>query len=227
MKDKIRIKSFSNGLTIQLAEQCPFEELLNEVGVKFREGKSFFGNAAVAIAFRGRELSPDEEEQLLEAIESNCNLKIICMVSKDEEQDKLFGKALQHFERKKLAESDIGKEIQVFQGALKDGEDLETPNSIIILGDVCSGGSVSSEKNILVLGGLYGKAHAGRDSHSGNCCVAALEMTPDELFIGDFKYIPVKKAKWGKKKKTSFLVARVQENSIVMEELTKESLLDF
>ena len=226
MKDKVKIKSFSNGLTLQMDEQAAFEELLFEIKQKFKDGKAFFGDSAVAIAFRGRELSEKEEELIMEAIEENCNLKLVCIVSKDEAQERIFKQALQHMERKKLAEADLGREVQVFRGSLKGGEKLETPNSIIVLGDVESDCSVSSEKNILILGCLYGTALAGQGKDAEDCFVAALEMTPNELYIGDFKYNPGKKPKWGRKKKDTLTVARIQENSILMEELTKETLKD-
>lgn len=226
MKDKVKIKSFSNGLTLQMNEQAAFEDLLSEIKQKFKDGKAFFGNSAVAIAFQGRVLSDKEEELILEAIEGNCHLKVVCIVSKDETQERNFKLALQHMERNKLAEAELGKEVQVFRGSLKGGEKLETQNSIIVLGDVESGCSVSSEKNILILGSLYGTALAGQGTEAADCFVAALEMTPDALFIGDFKYNPGKKPKWGKKKKETLTVARVQENAILMEELTKETLKD-
>lgn len=227
MKDKVRIKSFSNGLILQLDQDEPMEELLVEIAAKFKEGKAFFGRAAVAISFQGREVNAEEEDRILNTIEENCNLKIVCIVGKEEAREKVFGKALQHYERQKLAEDQLGREVQVFQGSLKDGEELETPTSIIILGDVESGCSISSEKNILVLGGIYGKAHAGKGSDGKKNIIAALEMASDELFIGDFKYIPAKKNKWGKKKKEEALVAKIHENSVCLEPLTKEHLKEF
>lgn len=226
MKELVRIKSFSNGLTIQLDKSASFDELTEEIARKFREGKSFFGHAAVAISFQGRQLEEAQEEKLLSCIEENCDLKVVCIVEKNEKQEGVFGKAIQHFERKKLAESEIGKEIQIFHGSLRDREELETPNSIIILGDVENGCSIQSEKSILVLGGLYGKAYAGKGEHPEKSFIAALEMAPDELYIGDFKYVPQKKSKWGKKANEEAMIASLRENSVLMEKLTKERLRD-
>ena len=60
MKDKVRIKSFSKGLTIQLDDQIPFDDLLKEVAAKFSEGRNFFGKETVALAFSGRKLTDEE-----------------------------------------------------------------------------------------------------------------------------------------------------------------------
>lgn len=227
MKDLVRIKSFSKGLTLRLDDQVLFEDLLSEVAAKFTEGKAFFGKESVAISFTGRKLSEIEQIRLMDAIQSHCDLKVLCIVEQDEAQDKVFVKSLQHAEFQKLAETELDKEIQVFHGSLQDGEEVETPNSIVVFGDVEAGCAVTSEKNVLILGSLYGTAKAGAGEDGKNCIVAALEMTPEALAIGDFKYTPPKTSKWGKKKKGQALTARIREDAIVMEELTKEHLRDF
>ncbi len=227
MKEKVRIKSFPKGLTLLLDDQAPFDDLLKEVAEKFREGKNFFGKETVALSFSGRKLSDEEELQLMDCIQYNCYLKILCIVEKNPEQEKLFMKILRLAEARMLFEVDVDQEVQVFRGSLQDGEELETPTDVIIFGDVAAGCSIVSEKNVLVLGSLYGKAAAGFHGDGRKHMIAAMEMTPESLTIGDFKYEPPKRSKWGKKKKEAFQVARIQEDAIVVEELTKEHLRDF
>ena len=227
MKEKVRIKSFSKGLTLLLDDQIPFDDLLKEVASKFEEGKNFFGNETVALSFSGRKLSEEEELQLMDCIQYNCYLKILCIVEKDEEKDKLFMKMLRLAQARKLFEIDVDQEVQVFRGTLEDGEELITPTDVIIMGDVNPGCSVTSEKSILILGSLYGSAVAGKDSKEKKHVVAALEMAPEALAIGDFTYEAPKKSKWGKKKKEAPQVAKIQNDAIVMEELTKEHLKAF
>ena len=227
MKEKVRIKSFSKGLTLILDDQMPFDDLVREVAAKFVEGKNFFGNETVALSFSGRKLTEEEEIRLMDVIEYNCYLKIRCIVEKDEDRDKMIMKMLRIAEIRKLFEVDAEQEVQVFRGSLQDGEEIDTPTDIVIFGDVENGCSIRSEKSILILGSLYGKAFAGMDPKNGkNCVVAALEMAPEALAIGDFKYEPPKKTKWGKKKQFA-QVASVREDAIVMEELTKEHLKAF
>ena len=227
MKDKVRIKSFSKGLKLILDDQIPFDDLLREVAAKFVEGKNFFGNETVALTFSGRKLSEEEEMQLMDVIQYNCYLKILCIVEKDEERDKFFMKIVRLAETRKLFEVDVDQEVQVFRGSLQDGEKLDTPTDVVIFGDVAAGCSITTEKSILVLGSLYGSAMAGKGAKAGKHIVAALEMAPEALAIGDFKYEPPKKTKWGKKKKDVAYVAKIQDDAIVMEELTKEHLKAF
>ncbi|MBP5282439.1 MAG: septum site-determining protein MinC [Lachnospiraceae bacterium] len=227
MKEKVRIKSFPKGLNLILDDQIPFDDLIKEVAEKFATGKNFFGDETVALSFSGRKLTEEEQIRLMEVIEVNCFLKILCIVEKDEEKEKLFVKCLRIAEARKLFDIDADQEVQVFRGSLQDGEDVDTPTDIVIFGDVQAGCSIVSEKSILVLGGLYGTAKAGKDSKDAKYIVAAMEMAPEELCIGELKYEPPKKSKWGLKKKDVPMVAKIQGDAIVLEEMTKEHLKDF
>ena len=112
-----------------------------------------------------------------------------------------------------------------FKGTLKNGQKLEAESSIVILGDVYPGCSVTATKDIIILGGLYGEAHAGFGGEDGHYIVS-LEMSPEKLKIGDFRYKPKDKPKWGLKPKVQPKIAYVKEGHIAMEPITKE-LLEF
>ena len=94
----------------------------------------------------------------------------------------------------------------------------------MILGNVEPGCSVVSAKDIIVLGGLYGTAYAGADG-TGEHYVAALEMEPQAVTVGDFKYkFTGKQKKWGFRSKTQPKIAYVKNGKIVLEPLSKELL---
>lgn len=223
MKEAVLIKSFPNGIALHLDDQMPFEELLQEIGYKFAEARTFFGTATMALSIEGRSVSGAEEIRILDTIRDSSDLHIICLVGKDENTNKNFIKALAHME-KKMNDNEDG---QFFKGSLKNKEVLETENSIIILGDVDKGSAVISSKNIIVLGSLYGEAYAGGNGREG-AFVAALEMEPERIKIGDFKYKPTAKAKWGGiHSKTQPKIAYVKNERIVFEPLTKDLLNTF
>ena len=102
---------------------------------------------------------------------------------------------------------------------------LESEENIVILGDVNPGCTVISSQSIVVLGGLYGEAYAGLEGE-GSYYIAALEMAPEKLKIGDFKYT-AQKARWGIKPKVHPQVAYVKNNKVVLDSLTKELLGTF
>lgn len=223
MKDAVLIKSFTNGIALHLDKDTPFERLLEEIGFKFAEARNFFGHASMALSIEERRVSGAEEIMILEAIRQNSDLNIICIVGKDEATNKNFIKALAHVE-KKLSGGDDG---QFFKGSLKNKEVLETENSIIVLGDVYPGSAVISAKNIIILGGLYGEAYAGGNGQDG-AFIAALEMEPERIKIGDFKYRPTtKQSKWGIRPKVQPKIAYVKNNKITFEPLTKDVLSNF
>lgn len=222
MQDLVVIKSFQKGITLHLSQDAEFEEVLSEIEQKFAEGKNFFGKSNMALSIKGRHVSDAEELRILEAIRKNSNVRIVCIVGQDEETDRRYIKALQQVE-KRLTSADEG---QFYKESLKNKEVLETEHSIVILGDVYPGSAVISKGSIIILGGLYGEAYAG-DNGREDAYVVALEMEPERIKIGDFKYKPKDKAKWGIRSKVQPKIAYVKNERIVMDPLTKELLSSF
>ncbi len=222
MKNSVIIKSFQNGIVLHLDPELSFEDLLRDVEDKFRESSTFFKDAKMALSIKGRILSEMEEQQILDAIADNSRLRIICLVGEDEEANQHFVKALQQTdsERNDSASSDG----QFYRGTLKNGEVLETESSIVILGDIYPGSAIISAKDIIVLGGLFGEAYAGGNGSPGHY-VAALEMSPEKLKIGDFKYHSKEKGpKWSIRAKVQPKIAYVKDEKVIIDAITKELL---
>lgn len=223
MKQSVIIKSFPNGIVLHLSEADTFEEILQETAIRFRESRDFFKDAKMALSIKGRKLTEEEENTLLNIISENSDIHILCLVSDDEDTDRMFIKAISETD---FSEDGNGKSAgQFYKGTLKNGEVLETEYSIVILGDVYPGSAIISARDIIVLGGLYGEAYAGGNGSDGHY-VAALEMSPEKLKIGDFKYHAKEKSKWGIKPKVQPKIAYVKNKKIVMDSLTKELLSD-
>mgnify|MGYP002678020785 FL=1 len=223
MKQSVIIKSFPNGIVLHLSEADTFEEILQETAIRFRESRDFFKDARMALSIKGRKLTEEEENTLLNIISENSDIHILCLVSDDEDTDRMFIKAISETD---FSEDGNGNSAgQFYKGTLKNGEVLETEYSIVILGDVYPGSAIISARDIIVLGGLYGEAYAGGNGSDGHY-VAALEMSPEKLKIGDFKYHAKEKSKWGIKPKVQPKIAYVKNKKIVMDSLTKELLSD-
>lgn len=223
MKQSVIIKSFPNGIVLHLSEADTFEGILQETAIRFRESRDFFKDAKMALSIKGRKLTEEEENTLLNIISENSDIHILCLVSDDEDTDRMFIKAISETD---FSEDGNGNSAgQFYKGTLKNGEVLETEYSIVILGDVYPGSAIISARDIIVLGGLYGEAYAGGNGSDGHY-VAALEMSPEKLKIGDFKYHAKEKSKWGIKPKVQPKIAYVKNKKIVMDSLTKELLSD-
>ena len=223
MKDVVLIKSFPNGINLVMREDAEIEEILRELAMKFSEARNFFGTSSMALSMEGRKVTETEEIRILDTIRQNSNVRIVCIVGRDEETNKNYIKALQHMEKKLTG----GDEGQFYKGSLKNREVIETENSIVVLGDVYPGSAVISAGNIIILGGLYGEAYAG-GSGIEDCYIVALEMEPERIKIGDFKYkTNAKQSKWGIRPKVQPKIAHLKNGKIVFDPLTKELLGTF
>lgn len=222
MKNSVIIKSFQNGIVLYLDPDLPFESVLADIEDKFRESSSFFKDAKMALSIKGRNLSEDEEQLVLEAISRNSLLRIICLVGEDDDTNQHFVKALQQTDSEQNGSS--SSDGLFYRGTLKNGEILETESSIVILGDVYPGCAIISARDIIILGGLFGEAYAGGSGNPGHY-VAALEMSPEKLKIGDFKYhAKEKSSKWSIRAKVQPKIAYVKAGKVVIDPITKELL---
>ena len=224
MKNSVILKSFPNGILVILDGTISFQELLADIAAKSREADGFFKDASVAISIEGRELTEEQEREILDAITQNSRLKILCLMGKDEEKNLKFLGV-----QNKLNFQNDENSGQFYRGTLKDGASSETEHSIIILGDVCEGSCVYSNKDIVVLGTLTGDVYAGAGGNS-NHFVVALNMLPGILQIGDYVYNsqPQKTMRWGfKKPQTVPKIAYTRDGEVQIESITKELLDNF
>lgn len=194
MKQTVILKSNSSGITLVLDKNVPFEELLQETINVFNENEDFFENSRFAIAFSGRELTEEEEIQMVLTINENTKAKVIRIISDNQDTEMYFQLQQQKFDN--IISNNTGK---FHKGALKDKDILETDTSIIILGNVEEGAKVVSKGNIIVLGTLKGNVHAGAGGND-EAFVAALIMEPAKLRIADLTYICEEKTKLFHKK---------------------------
>jgi len=220
VKNAVILKSFPNGISLYLDDTVPFEELLQEIAVKFKESSKFFGDAKMALSIEGRAVDEREEMEILKTIHRYSEVEVVCLVGKDEEKNRQLFNALEDWKLDHVEENNG----QFYRGTLKNHQVLETESSIVVIGDVYPGSAIISTKDIIVLGALYGEAYAGGNGEKEHF-IAALEMAPERLKIGDFKYKnKPNKSKWGHKPKVQPKIAFVKEDKVVIEPITKELL---
>jgi len=215
MKNSVVIKSNKYGLRLLLNQEIPFEELKNKVADKFKESEKFFGSVQMAVSLEGRELSVEEEQEIVEIVEKNSQIQVICMVERDKEKEELF----RHSIEKKLNEISYQNGI-FYKGMLRSGQVLESETSIVILGDVNPGARVISKGNIIILGALKGNAYAGAAGNN-SAFVVALEMNPCQIRIADVMARGSdEKKKMDKKAKIAF----IEDGNIYIEPLSRDVL---
>lgn len=218
MKGNIVIKSFPNGITLYLNPELDMESLLMEIGLKFQQNRSFFREARIALSLEGKTVQEEDERRIVQAIQANSDIEIVCLVGKNQETNKSFIKAIQRVEQQHTENF-----ARFYRGSLKSGQKIETESSMILLGDVLPGCCITATKDIIIIGGLYGEVHAGFGGEDGHF-VVALELFPEKIRIGDFRYKPREKSKWGLKPKVQPKIAYVKDSHIVIEPITKDLL---
>lgn len=235
-KDSVTIKSFPNGLNVILSPEVSFDILLEEIQNKFTESARFFGSAKRAISFEGRKLTNEQENLILEVIEKACQLKITCIIENDEDRNQIYLKAMEQFTR--ASEAAKGN---IYKGCVKGGQVIETPYTIVILGDVNAGATVKSGGSVVVLGTIYGTVICGagvtaeaemdvsnyRDDIKGygECFIAALDMRHPSLFVGELEATDTEKAlKAPLLGKSPARIVYESEGKVVIEAITKDFL---
>ncbi len=178
-RSAVTIKSNPYGLILNLDPGLPFDELCAAVAEKFRTSGNFFKNAKLALTFRGRVLTQEQESRLIEAIVQNSQIQIICVVDEDKDTEEYYRKAVTH-----ALEKQTESEGQFYRGTLRSGQVLESDVSVVIIGDVNPGAQVVSRGNIVILGCCMGNIYAGA-SGNRSCFAAALTMKPMQVRIAD------------------------------------------
>ena len=179
MDNSVVIKGNKNGITVVLDKNMDFGMLKERIAAKFQSSAKVFGASKVAISFRGRELSNEEELEVLDVIGNNSELEIVCVLNEDNNREKLVGKAIDE-----TLMDNSGNYAVFHKGIIRGGDSVVKDKSIVVLGDVNPNASLCSNGNIIILGSLRGMAHAGASGNK-NAFIFALDMQPSQLRIAD------------------------------------------
>ena len=206
MRSSVVIKGSKAGMTVILSPELPFEELIEDIGKKFRESARFWGSAQMTLTLEGREL------KVVDAITANSQLEILCLLDTDANRIARCEKAL----TERLMELS-GRTGQFYRGSLNRGDVIESEASIVVIGDVHHGARVTAKGNIIVLGLLGGTVHAGAAGNR-DAVVAAFGMSPLQLTIASCTLGGGDK---GKRLGRGAMIASVSENGIRVETIKK------
>lgn len=217
MGDIVVLKVKKDRLKIYLDPNVEFSEVKRNLLDKITELKAFVGSVRTALEFTGREISDNEEDELLEIIRENSNMEVTYVLSNGEESPKM----------KAVFNSLKGEgKVKFYKGILRSGNLLEYDGSIIIFGDVNPGGIVKAGDSVIVLGYLNGTVYAGTESGK-NAFIGALHMNPIQIKIGDYiarNPNPQMENNKKIKKDSGFEIAYVNGENIFIENYNKDML---
>lgn len=182
-ENSVIFKGIQNGMLIILDSEISFEELKTSLDKKVIQAKDFFEGANISITFKGRDLSENEELELLEVISKKSGLEISFVNS-----EKILNNEPVPSKEKSILEPPIltakNNITYYHKGSLRSGQRIDFAGSVIIIGDVNPGAQILAEGNIIVLGKLKGSVHAACKG-AEDCFISALHMDPIQLIIKD------------------------------------------
>ena len=220
-KQTVIIKSQGDSINIMLDDDVGFELITETLRKKVTDAKQFFEGATANVAFKGRDLSNEEEKQLLDIIttETTMNATLVdyqepppipprvtkptvSPTASNSKFTKVVPSGMSHIESNTV----------YYHGGLRSGQSIKFGGSVVVLGDVNPGSEVIAEGNVIILGALKGMAHAGVLGDS-NCFVSALALQPTQLRIAHLiTYVPPPQK--GKKEPPIASIAYVKDGQV-------------
>ncbi len=181
-------KGTRDGINIIVDKEADFNDIKSKLEKKVLEATKFFSGAKTNIFFSGRELTSEEEMDLLEIISEKTQINITYVDTKESNED---AKPVEIPNDKAL---DLGSLVheqlkqhnltKFYKGNIRSGQEISFVGSVVIIGDVNPGAFVKAGGNIIILGALKGIAHAGCNGMR-DAFIAALTMRPVQLRIAD------------------------------------------
>jgi septum site-determining protein MinC len=187
----ISFKATVNGLILVMKESGSFEDIFRQMEKKLETSGKFFKGANIAVKYRGKKLSADEEEQIKTLLTSKTGAEIKSF-EEDTEPAELNPKtarstsqAKDKMKMKKLFFKGIEEGMTKFyRGTVRSGGLVNFEGNVVIIGDVNPGGEIVATGNVVVMGSLRGIVHAGADGNK-DAFIAALNLQPTQLRIAD------------------------------------------
>ena len=218
MNNIVMIKGYKEGLTLQLDNLVDFDTLLRAVAQKFESSRSFFKDSSLALSVEGRWLSTEEEKALLQTIEQHSDINIICILGTDEQMERRFLKAVKRVESQR-----DDNNARFYMANVGPEELIECEGSLVVVGDVLEGGTVTASKDIVILGHLYGSAFAGVNDRNPHF-IAAFGFNGQKVKIGDMLYHPIKKKSIIPQGKNSLKMVHIKNGVLAMDDYSGDIL---
>ncbi len=221
MNSNVYIKSYSNGLKVFLNSECGFDVIADEVRSKFSESKGFFMGGKIAISFEGRKLTHEEEISLVKIMEDAADMRILYIISKDDESDENFLKVVMRPVPGPLDDSIFAK---FAFGNVKKRDRIECDNGLIIIGDIEPGAVVSAKGSIIVIGGIYGSVSIIDSDSDNKSFIACYDASPEKIEICGHEYSQKEASHWLIKPKMNSKIFYLEDNTVKMELINKDTL---
>jgi len=187
-KNQITFKGTADGLVIIIPEELETKHILEQVALKVKAAEKFFRGAKLKVMYRGKKLTEEEEEMLVQMMILNSGVTVESIRYDEPEQppqerempSKISGMPIRKIFFKELEEGPC----KFIKGTVRGGTRILFEGNVVVLGDVNPGSEIVASGNVVIMGKIRGMVHAGADGNR-NAVVAALRLCPTQLRIAD------------------------------------------
>lgn len=186
----ISFKATVNGLILIMRDEDDFEAIYEHVAKKLESSGRFFKGASMAVKYRGKKLTAEQEQRIAMLISKKAKMEIKGIeedvsVTEPEAEPESSQKTVKKPKMKLLFFKGLEEGMTKFyKGTVRSGQLISFDGNVVVIGDVNPGGEVIATGNVVVMGSLRGMVHAGADGNK-EAIVAALSLQPTQLRIAD------------------------------------------
>lgn len=185
----VALRAYRDGLHLIIRPHLSITEVEEAIEQEISRMNQPLGGASVQIDLKGPTLKPEEMAYLKSKLQETYNLQVRGIETVDEQVPPPIAAAPtthtlpQRTVPQQTRDTDPSRIIPY---TIRSGQIEDFPQgSLVIYGDVNSGGEVRAGGDIVVLGSLRGNAHAGLNNRP-SAVIIAMELVPVQLQIGSF-----------------------------------------
>ena len=217
----VALRAYRDGLHLIIRPHLSITEVEAAIQREMSRMNRPLIGASVQIDLKCPTLKEEEIAYLRSKLQETYNLTVRSIESFDEQPAPPIAAAPTTHTISQIAEVQDSRDSEparIVPSTIRSGQTEDFPQgSLIIYGDVNSGGEVRAGGDIVVLGALRGNAHAGTNGRL-SAVVIAMELIPVQLQIGSF----VNRQPIGQKPRGYPEIARVGvEDVIIVEKFVK------
>ena len=217
MDNLVVFKGSVDGITVMLNETAPFEALMDSFIEKLESSKKFFSGAKVNMRFKGRKLSKEQQDTLMSLL-THQNILNVAFIhdfdqTKNEKSEDQIRMLLEEMNKPNVSLT------KYHYGIVRSGQHIDFRGSVVVIGDVNPGGVITADGNIIIIGTLNGKVHAGLDEQFKNPFILATNMHPMQIGIRHVSAQPPEDDVVSRNKAQLPQIAYVSDDQIYVEEI--------
>lgn len=176
----VKLKGVGDGFWITLDPSLPEDVLKSEIDKLFKNLKHLAISSSVVIDINDAKGHDDLIDSITLYLKKEFE---VAKVSKPPEKRSI--------PTERIRQRDLSKgwnhrrsEVLMLRGRVRSGQKIESRKHIVITGDVNPGSEIIAGGDVIVLGRLAGKVHAG-SPNNGTAIIFALEFKPTQVQIGE------------------------------------------